>query len=129
MGASSEKVLVERVAEGCGVKYVRVVDPFETKAASAVLRETVKQAGPSVVVFRSPCTLMVLRERRRRGEKITHTKISDKCTGCLVCVKLIGCPAIVLRGKLPIIDEGLCAGCGLCVSVCPSRAIDVGYAQ
>jgi indolepyruvate ferredoxin oxidoreductase alpha subunit len=122
MQTPSEKVLIENVARGCGVKFVRVVDPFKTKEAAAVLREALQQSGPSVVVFRSPCTLMDLREKRRAGTEIIRAKITDKCNNCMACIKLLGCPAIFLDDKVAI-DENLCAGCGLCISVCPNKAI------
>ena len=123
-----EKILVEKVAEGCGVKYVRVVDPFKTKEATAVLKEALQQSGPSVVVFRSPCTLMDLREKRRMGIKIVRAKITGKCTNCMACIKLLGCPAIFLDDKATI-DENICTGCGLCISICPYKAIEGSCAE
>lgn len=123
-----QKVLVEKVAEGCGVKYVKVVDPFKTKEAAAVLRGALQQPGPAVVVFRSPCTLMDLRAKRRKGTKIVRAKITDKCTNCMACIKLLGCPAIFRDDKVTI-NESLCAGCGLCISVCPFKAIEGSCAE
>jgi indolepyruvate ferredoxin oxidoreductase alpha subunit len=128
MHTPAEKILVEKVAEGCGVKYVRVVDPFKTKEATAVLKEALQQSGPSVVVFRSPCTLMDLREKRRMGIKIVRAKITDKCTNCMACIKLLGCPAIFLDDKVTI-DENICTGCGLCISICPYKAIEGSCAE
>ena len=128
MQTPAEKILVEKVAEGCGVKYVRVVDPFKTKEATAVLKEALQQSGPSVVVFRSPCTLMDLREKRRMGIKIVRAKITGKCTNCMACIKLLGCPAIFLDDKVTI-DENLCTGCGLCISICPYKAIEGSCAE
>lgn len=128
MHTPAEKILVEKVAEGCGVKYVRVVDPFKTKEATAVLKEALQQSGPSVVVFRSPCTLMDLREKRRMGIKIVRAKITDKCTNCMACIKLLGCPAIFLDDKVTI-DENTCTGCGLCISICPYEAIEGSCAE
>lgn len=52
MGAVSQRISIERVAEGIGVKYVRVVNPFRIKESEAVLKEALDQSGPSVVVFR-----------------------------------------------------------------------------
>jgi indolepyruvate ferredoxin oxidoreductase alpha subunit len=124
MGSPAEKVLVEKVAEGCGVKYVKVVDPFKTREASAVLKEALKQHGPSVVVFRSPCTLMDLRAKRRRGIKVPPAKITDKCTNCMACIKLLACPAIGVEEGKAVINEAFCTGCGLCISVCPYGAIE-----
>jgi indolepyruvate ferredoxin oxidoreductase alpha subunit len=124
MQNATEKVLVEKVAEGCGVKYVRVVNPFKTKEATLVLKEAIKQPGPSVVVFRAPCTLMDVREKRRKGVTAVQAKITDKCNNCMACVKLLACPAIVMEEGRVRIDETSCSGCGLCISVCPYKAIE-----
>jgi indolepyruvate ferredoxin oxidoreductase alpha subunit len=124
MHVPSERILVEKVARGCGVKYVRVVDPFKTKEAAAVVREALQQPGPSVVVFRAPCTLMSMREKRRRGIRVEPVKVTEKCTNCMACIKLLGCPAIVIEEGKVKIDEDTCSACGLCVSVCPYNAIE-----
>jgi indolepyruvate ferredoxin oxidoreductase alpha subunit len=124
MHKPAEKVMIERVADGCGVKYVKVVNPFKIKEAETVLKEALQHSGPSVIVFRAPCALMVVRERRRKGVELLACKITDECTNCMVCVKLLGCPAIIFdEGKVRI-SEALCNACGLCASVCPYNAIE-----
>ena len=124
MHTPSERILIEKVAEGCGVKYVKVVDPFKIKEAEAVLKEALARSGPSVIVFRAPCALMVVREKRRKGAEVVVCKITDKCTNCLACVKLLGCPALIVEDGKVEINEALCVACGLCVSVCPCNAIE-----
>jgi indolepyruvate ferredoxin oxidoreductase alpha subunit len=125
MHGSTEKILIEKVAEGCGVKYVKVVDPFRVKEATAVLKEALQQSGPSVVVFRAPCVLVAHREKRRRGVKIVPFKITaGRCTDCMACVRSLGCPALLVEDGKVWIDETLCAACGLCASVCPFGAIE-----
>jgi len=124
MRSPSERILIEKVAEGCGVKYVKVVDPFKIKEATAVLKEALQHHGPSVVVFRSPCTLMATREKRRKGEKTVPFKITEECTNCMVCIKLLGCSALIIKDGKVAINEALCTACGLCVSVCPYDAIE-----
>ncbi|MGC9345333.1 MAG: indolepyruvate ferredoxin oxidoreductase subunit alpha [Candidatus Bathyarchaeales archaeon] len=122
----TEKILIEKVAEGCGVKYVKVVDPFKIKEAEAALKEALQYPGPSVMVFRAPCALMVVREKRRKGVKIVAFKITDKCTNCMACIKLLGCPALIVENEKVRINEALCVACGLCASVCPYDAIECG---
>jgi indolepyruvate ferredoxin oxidoreductase alpha subunit len=124
MHTPSERILIEKVAEGCGVKYVKVVDPFKIKEAEAVLKEALARSGPSVIVFRSPCALMVVRERRRKGAEIVVCKITEKCTNCMACVKLLGCPALIVEDGKVEINEALCVACGLCASVCPYNGIE-----
>jgi indolepyruvate ferredoxin oxidoreductase alpha subunit len=123
MGNPSEKVDIVKVAEGCGVKYVKTVDPFKIKEATTILKEALAWAGPSVVVFRAPCALMDAREKRRRGIKTVPSAISEKCTNCMACIKLVGCPALILDNGKVCIDEAICTTCGLCASVCPYTAI------
>jgi indolepyruvate ferredoxin oxidoreductase alpha subunit len=129
MHASTERILIENIAEGCGVKYVKVVNPFKTKEAAKALKEALQQPGPSVVVFRAPCTLMAVREKRQRGIKVEPARITDKCTNCMACIKLLGCPAIVVEEGKVKIDEDSCTACGLCISVCPYGAIEGSCAE
>lgn len=124
MQKPTERILIEKVAEGCGVKFVRVVDPFKVKETEAVLKEALDFAGPSVIVFRSPCTLMVVRERRRKGAAIGFYKVTENCTNCMACIKLLGCPALVVEDGKVSINEVLCTACGLCASVCPYKAVE-----
>lgn len=130
MHGSTERILIEKVAEGCGVKYVKVVDPFKIKEAAAVLKEALQESGPSVVVFRAPCVLLASREKRRMGANVVPFRtVADKCTDCMACVRLLGCPALVVEDRKVRIDEILCAACGLCASVCPYNAIEGSCAE
>lgn len=126
MGTETDRILIEDVARGLGVKYVKVVDPFKVKEANNILKEALKTPGPSVVVFRAPCTLLVLRERRRKGIKAEPIKVTEECDNCMACVKLTGCPALIPKeGKLTI-DETLCTACTLCAAICPYKALQGG---
>ncbi|MGC8896218.1 MAG: indolepyruvate ferredoxin oxidoreductase subunit alpha [Candidatus Bathyarchaeia archaeon] len=124
MHKQAEKVMIEKVAEGCGVKYVKVVNPFNLREAETVLKGAMQHPGPSVIVFRAPCALMVVRERRRKGAEVLACRVTDKCTNCMVCIKLLGCPALIFDGGKVGISEALCNACGLCASVCPYNAIE-----
>ena len=124
LGNHSERVHIERVAEGCGVKYVKAVDPFKIEEATRILEQALQQSGPSVVIFRAPCVLEVARKRRRAGVEITPFNIADKCTNCMTCVALLGCPALGVKNSEVSIDKSLCTACGLCASLCPFKCIE-----
>jgi len=126
MQGPSDRILIEKVAEGCGVKYVRVVNPFRAKEAETALKEALQQPGPSLLVFRAPCALTVARERRLKGVKTAPFKITEKCNNCMACIDLLGCPAIVVEQGRPVIDQNTCSACAFCVSVCPEGAIRAG---
>ncbi len=124
MQSSTEKIQIEEIARGCGVKYVEVVDPLKIKEAETVLRGAMRHPGVSVIVFRAPCTLMLARERRHKGVRTVACRTTDSCTNCLACVKLLGCPALVVEDDKVRIDDLLCTACGLCASVCPYDGIE-----
>jgi indolepyruvate ferredoxin oxidoreductase alpha subunit len=124
----SEKVLPEEVARGCGVKFVKEADPFNVKEMIETLRKALKHDGTAVVVSRRECVLLTLRRKRRAGEQVlTYNVQSEKCTGCGVCISMLGCPAISWAGEKAVIDNVLCVGtlCGVCTQICPYNAIEV----
>ena len=61
-------------------------------------------------------------ERKVYG-KGGHPVITDKCTGCQLCVKI--CPfSAYIKGNPPKLDPVKCIQCGLCQSRCPVQAIE-----
>ncbi|MEM3770324.1 MAG: indolepyruvate ferredoxin oxidoreductase subunit alpha [Candidatus Bathyarchaeia archaeon] len=125
MQEPTEPIAIEKVADGCGVKFVRVVDPFNVREAEKILKEALQFPETSLIVFRAPCALILVREKKREGLEIVPFKINEKCTNCMACIKLLGCPAIILKeDKVVSINENICVGCGLCAHVCPYKAIE-----
>ncbi len=47
----------------------------------------------------------------------------NKCTSCLQCWKFCPEPCITMVDGIPVIDYDYCKGCGICIEVCPARAI------
>jgi TPP-dependent indolepyruvate ferredoxin oxidoreductase alpha subunit len=115
MGDEAKTVKVEAIAKSLGIDKVYVVDPYDIKKTTQVLREIMDYNGPSVIIAERPCPLKI--------EKGPARQVQDSCNGCGICVKAFGCPAISLTAERAEIDETLCSGCGVCETVCPFNAI------
>jgi TPP-dependent indolepyruvate ferredoxin oxidoreductase alpha subunit len=115
MGDNSKTVKIGDVAKSLGIEKVTLVDPFDIKNTTKILREHMDYQGPSVIISERPCPLKI--------EKGPTRKVQDNCNACGVCVKSFGCPAISLGPERAEIDETLCSGCGVCETVCPFDAV------
>ncbi|MHA1616240.1 MAG: indolepyruvate ferredoxin oxidoreductase subunit alpha [Candidatus Njordarchaeales archaeon] len=121
-GKKSPRILIEDIAKAAGVKFVRVVDPYDHDAAVKTIKEALEYEGLSVVVLRRLCAIVA----RRMGLRETPYHVDpNKCVGCKQCIMQTGCPAIFWQKdtKKARIEEELCFGCGLCTYVCPVNAI------
>jgi len=127
LGESSKQILIEDVAKGCGVDFVEVTDPYDLKYTISTIKEAVEYNGPAVVISRHKCAILESQERTAKGEETVPFKIDEeKCTECMACIKLLGCPALVVSQGNVSIDSILCMGCGVCAQVCPYVAIQKG---
>ena len=122
-----KRMEIEKVAKGCGVDFIRVVDPYDIPLLIQLLREADQYArgkgkGVAVIITRHPCLIYGVRdERREEGEII----IGEECDSCGVYTKSFECPALQKdpEGK-PVIVKALCANCGVCLYVCPQGVIE-----
>ena len=116
-GEETKQVNLIALCKAVGIENVVVADPFDVKNFEKVVKEEVEREEPSVIIAQRPCALL-------KSVKYTgHCKINDNCKNCKLCMKL-GCPAISLKDGKPFIDETQCNGCGLCINVCPFKAIE-----
>ena len=109
------KISIERVLEAIGVSYLKVVDPFDLKAAVNTVKEAAELKGVRAVIFRSPCIAII--------KPAPGFEVSDKCIKCKKCIRELGCPAIVIDDEKVKIEASLCYGCAVCAQVCPVKAI------
>lgn len=138
MGERVEPIHIEKVLEGIGVPWIRIVDPLDHSAALAAVREAIDAHGVRAIVFRSPCISL----KKKTAE--CHVDPA-RCVGCMRCIREIGCPAMApaaggassaeaggasdlkhaseARRKV-VIDPALCAGCSLCAQLCPTGCIE-----
>jgi indolepyruvate ferredoxin oxidoreductase alpha subunit len=118
-----------------GIDNIEVIDPLDFKNTTAVLKQELQKEGPSLIVSRAPCVLLM----SKKAEKAKHFFIDGEvCIGCKVCLSC-GCPAISWKdfekAGLPpkperkkqtgiaVIDATLCTGCTFCAQLCRQEAI------
>jgi TPP-dependent indolepyruvate ferredoxin oxidoreductase alpha subunit len=115
LGEQTKEIMLEDIAKSLGIDKVEVVDPYDVKATTKVLREVLDYKGPSVIIARRPCPLSIPRGPAR--------EVLEECDACGLCVEAFGCPAISLTSNRAEIDPALCYGCGVCETICPAKAI------
>ncbi|WP_088187350.1 indolepyruvate ferredoxin oxidoreductase subunit alpha [Desulfosporosinus sp. FKA] len=116
MGNISEKIKISEVLKALGVKHITTMNPFNLQDSSAAVKEAAANKGISAVIFKSPCIAVA-------DPAPVFSVDSEKCTGCKLCIKELGCPAIVKDNNKVRIDASLCYGCSICAQVCPFKAI------
>ncbi len=104
------------LCKAIGVPNVVTVNAYDMKAVEKALKEETAKDEPSVIITKAPCKLIV-----KEKWDVYHVN-AEECIKCGVCLKL-GCPAICNGEKAVSINSALCAGCALCASVCPKKAI------
>ncbi|RJP36247.1 MAG: indolepyruvate ferredoxin oxidoreductase subunit alpha [Phycisphaerales bacterium] len=119
---------IEDAVRGLGVTDVYSVDPFDDESTLAAFRQARKGTGVSVVVCHSPC---VVEERRHRKDArpIAYAIDQGLCDSCTACVRVLGCPGILVSDGQYLIDPELCDGCALCAEVCHQGAIARAVSQ
>ena len=68
----------------------------------------------------------------KKGKKMFDMSVNEEVCigencGCnRLCTRILKCPGLVWDNgkKTARIDEVICAGCGVCASICPSGAIE-----
>ncbi|MBN2033096.1 MAG: indolepyruvate ferredoxin oxidoreductase subunit alpha [Deltaproteobacteria bacterium] len=126
-GSRGKAVSLERSVAGCGVDFIEVLDPYDLKKMDEVLRKASEyvrepEGGIAVIIARHPCLIAYREEAVPYKKKVV---ITDECTECNFCIERFECPAIYHDQELgrTNINDRLCTGCGVCLSVCPKGAI------
>jgi indolepyruvate ferredoxin oxidoreductase alpha subunit len=126
-GSEGKRVLLEDLIRGCGVKWIRSVDPYRVKELIGLLKEARKfsqrrRGGIAVIIAKHPC---LIRYPEALKEHPVKVRITDDCNGCSYCLDFFECPALRLdeEGNRVEIERSLCVDCGVCVHACPRGAI------
>jgi indolepyruvate ferredoxin oxidoreductase alpha subunit len=126
-GSRGKAVSLERVVRGCGVDFIKVVDPYNLKEMTAAVKAAtgfVKDpaGGVAVVIARHPCVIAYGEDAIATKKKVV---VTDDCVECRFCHDRFGCPALYHDEALgrTQVNQSLCCGCGVCLEICPRHAI------
>jgi len=127
-GRKGNAISLETIVKGCGVEYLKVVDPYDTRHMIKVIKEAAEHVndpdgGIAVVIARHPCVIAFKDEAIPEKFEI---KISDECDDCGFCHLRFECPAMVRNEETEKteINPVLCVQCGVCLTICPKDAIE-----
>jgi indolepyruvate ferredoxin oxidoreductase alpha subunit len=127
MGQPVPPVDIEGLCRALGAE-VTVCDPFELEATRrAAVELLADQSKAKVLILRQLCAL----SPQRKGKKpydvwVDQEKcLGDQCGCNRLCTRIFGCPGLAWEKESgqARIDEVICAGCGVCASICPQGAI------
>jgi indolepyruvate ferredoxin oxidoreductase, alpha subunit len=124
-GTSVSPLKIEDVVNGFGVKFLRILDPYDVPIMLSTLKDAQeylkkKNSGPAVIIARRECLL----SSKGKGQQFLEPiNLEEDCTGCKTCVTRFGCPALLFddEKKKVKIDDALCIQCGICLYVCPRQ--------
>jgi len=122
-GAHTKLIKIEEMLNAAGIDKVVVVDPYDIKRSREAFRDAISHNRPSGIVLRRVCSLVA----KRMGILEPPYRVDqDKCTGCLLCIRTLSCPAMFVESGKMVVEEVACAGCGMCAQICPVGAIGRG---
>ncbi len=129
--ASGDNLPPLDIAGICRAVGARVVmaDPFEIEGTREVILDLLddESGGVRVLILRQPCALSPGRKGRQRYRmSIDQDRCRADDCGCnRLCTRVFKCPGLTWdpEAKQTRIDDVICAGCGVCASICPHGAI------
>jgi indolepyruvate ferredoxin oxidoreductase, alpha subunit len=126
-GEPGARANIAMLARGCGVEYVRRLDPYQLEEMIETLRDAMQYPGVSVVIAEAPCTTQGLLIQPELVQVDQQACLAGRGCEDTPCYHKVGCPSVLLslddlRPRLSI-DTATCVACGLCVAACPFEAI------
>ncbi len=127
-GSMGEKVPLNQVISGCGVKFIRTCDPYDINTFQSLLNQAHNytrqpDGGMAVIIASHPCILYYRDYLKEHQVKVMVDE--DACNGCKYCIKAFECPALIFNEakKKVEISPKLCVKCGVCIQICPQDAL------
>jgi len=118
---------IAAICAAIGAK-VMISDPFDLETTSKILTSFLADKGSvKVLILRQACALSPEKKGKKKFDvKVNEALCLGESCGCnRLCTRIFRCPALIWDRikKKALVDEVICAGCGVCASICPQKAI------
>ncbi|HQK99577.1 MAG TPA: thiamine pyrophosphate-dependent enzyme, partial [Smithellaceae bacterium] len=118
---------IEAICRAIGAE-VEVSNPFDLDRTGKILTRFLSEKGRlKVLILRQACALSPEKKGKKRFEvAVDETLCVGEACGCnRLCTRIFRCPGLTWdrTKKKAVIDEVICAGCGVCALICPQKAI------
>ncbi len=127
MKKRTEPVSIKNIVEAIGCD-VTVADSFNIDETTETVYYLLKKPGLKVLILEQECATLAVRKREKPRVWVDPDLCRGDDCGCgRFCSRVWGCPGNIWdyeAGKAAI-DEVVCVGCGVCVSLCPAGAIKI----
>lgn len=118
-GEPTYAINIANLCKAMGIEHVYEVNAFDQQELEKVIKRETARDAVSVIITKSPCVLL-----KGNVFKTKCKPLPEKCKKCGACLKP-GCPALTKGEDGTIfIDETMCNGCGLCMTLCKFDAIE-----
>lgn len=127
MGEAVPRVDIAALCASLGAKVSRS-DPFDLAATREALNGLIADdRGVKVLILEQSCALSPEKKGKGRYRMAVDGGLcrGDACGCNRLCTRVFRCPGLLWNpaaGKA-LIDEVICAGCGVCAGICPAGAI------
>lgn len=129
MGEPAPTPSISDICRSVGVKWVRVVDPFNPYQMISTILQAKKQSGVKVIVSERECMLQYQKRLKKSPISVPQRKElywiePERCQMCGTCAEKLCCTALRRHeNEYMSIDPDRCTLCGVCYQICPNNAI------
>jgi indolepyruvate ferredoxin oxidoreductase alpha subunit len=127
MGEAVPRVDIAALCTALGAKVSRS-DPFDLTATRERLNGLIEDdQGVKVLILEQSCALSPEKKGKGRYRMAVEEDLcrGENCGCNRLCTRIFRCPGLLWdrQKKKAVIDEVICAGCGVCAGICPAGAI------
>lgn len=127
LGEAVPAVDIAKLCEAIGAKVV-ISDPFDLDKTCKILNGFMEETGSlKVLILKQICALSPEKKSKKKFLMQVNEELcrGENCGCNRLCTRIFRCPALVWdrTKKKAMVDEVICAGCGVCYLICPQKAI------